>query len=118
MGVKVAGEAGEGRLDRYSYRNRFRYFVKSVIPLARSGQDSRYFVSLYNEVMFNWGRNIRNNIFDQNRAYVALGRRLRGIGSLELRYLQQTVQQSSGRVFEFNHTLQIGLFSALPLGGS
>jgi hypothetical protein len=117
VGVQSRNEAGDAQLDRYSYRNRFRYFVKAVIPLARQ-QDSAYFLALYNEVMFNWGRNTQNNIFDQNRAYVALGRKLPGIGSIEIGYLQQTVQQGNGRVFEFNHTLQVGLFSALPFGGS
>ena len=118
VGVKARDEAGNARLDRYSHRNRFRYFVKAVIPLAPRQRDSRYFLSVYNEVMFNWGRNVQNNIFDQNRAYVALGRRLPWFGNVEVGYLQQTVQQGNGRVFEFNHTLQVGLFSVLPFGGS
>lgn len=117
VGVKVHTAGGGERLDRYSYRNRFRYFVKAVIPLAKTGEDSKYFLSFYNEVMFNFGRNVQNNIFDQNRAYAALGRKLPWLGNLEVGYLQQTVQQGNGRVFEFNHTLQVGLFSVLPFGG-
>lgn len=117
VGVKEPGETGVPHLDRYSYRNRFRYFVKAIIPVAPQQRSSPYFLSLYNEVMFNWGRNVQNNIFDQNRAYVALGRRLPWFGNIEVGYLQQTVQQGNGRVFEFNHTLQVGLFSALPFGG-
>jgi hypothetical protein len=115
-GAKALDEAGEEYLTGYRYRNRFRYFVKGVIPIRKNGQDGNLFVALYNEVMFNFGRNVQNNIFDQNRAYVALGRKLPWFGTLEVGYLQQTVQQGNGRVFEFNHTLQVGLFSTLGLG--
>ena len=116
VGVKESDSSGEGRLLGYSHRNRFRYFMKGVIPLRKKGTDSALFIAAYNEVMFNFGSNVRNNIFDQNRAYVALGRKIPGLGSLEVGYLQQTVQQGNGRVFEFNHTLQIGLFSTRRLG--
>lgn len=115
VGVKERGPSGVERLDRYSYRNRFRYFVKGVIPFRRDSS-SKYFAALYNEVMFNFGRNVQNNIFDQNRAYVAMGRKIPGLGNLEVGYMQQTVQQGNGRVFEFNHTLQVGLFSTQPFG--
>jgi hypothetical protein len=116
VGAKTLDAAGEPYLTGYGYRNRFRYFVKGVVPIRNDGRDSRYFLALYNEVMFNFGRNVQNNIFDQNRAYVALGRKLPWLGNLEVGYLQQTVQQGNGRVFEFNHTLQVGLFSVLGIG--
>jgi len=116
VGVKENDSSGEGRLLGYSHRNRIRYFTKGVIPLRKKGTDSALFIAAYNEVMFNFGSNVRNNIFDQNRAYIALGRKIPGLGSLEVGYLQQTVQQGNGRVFEFNHTLQIGLFSTRRLG--
>jgi hypothetical protein len=115
VGAKALDDAGEQYLTGYGYRNRFRYFVKGVIPIRKDGRDSRYFLALYNEVMFNFGRNVQNNIFDQNRAYVARGRKLPWLGNLEVGYLQQTVQQGNGRVFEFNHTLQVGVFSILGL---
>jgi hypothetical protein len=115
VGIKVADDNGQGRLDRYDYRNRFRYFLKGVIPVARDTQGrNKYYVGLYNEFMLNFGAGLRNNIFDQNRAYAALGFRLPRLGNLEIGYLQQTVQQGSGRVIEYNHTFQIGFFSNAP----
>lgn len=117
VGVKVADEAGKGRLDRYSYRNRFRYFLSGVIPLRKDSEgNNRYYLALYNEFMINFGSEVQNNVFDQNRAYGALGIRVGELGNLELGYLQQTVQQSNGRVFEYNHTLRVALFSTLPFG--
>ena len=116
VGVKGNDPAGSEHLFDYSHRNRFRYFTKGVIPIRKGGAGSAFFVAAYNEVMFNFGSNVANNIFDQNRAYIALGRKVPGLGTLEVGYLQQTVQQGNGRVFEFNHTLQIALFSSRRLG--
>jgi hypothetical protein len=116
IGVKSRDAMGRERLDRYVHRNRFRYAIRAVIPLKGSQRESQYFVALSNEVKFNFGPNTQNNIFDQNRAYAALGRKLPRLGNLEVGYMQQTLQQGNGRVFEFNHTLQVGLFSTLPFG--
>lgn len=113
IGIKDDPGGREQVLD-YIRRNRVRYFIKGTIPIG--GADGRYFVGAYNEVMFNFGKNLANNVFDQNRAYLAIGRKIRGLGAVEIGYLQQTVQQGNGRVFEFNHTLQVGLFSSRRLG--
>jgi len=116
IGVKVPDGDGRGRIDRYSLRHRFRYFIKGVVPIRRDAAgNNRYYLGLYNEIMFNFGREATTT-FDQNRAYAALGIRLPRVGNLELGYLQQTVQQGNGRVIEFNHTLQIGIFSTLKIG--
>ena len=116
VGITDANLPEGDRLVGYSYRNRVRYYAKGIIPVGRGGPDSDYFLAAYNEVKFNFGRNTAMNVFDQNRAYVALGRKLPGFGTIEIGYLQQTVQQGNGRVFEFNHTLQVGLFSNRRIG--
>ncbi len=116
VGVTDPSLPKEDRLTGYSHRNRIRYYIKGTIPIGRGGLDSDYFLAAYNEIKFNFGKNTANNVFDQNRAYVAIGRKLPGFGSIELGYLQQTVQQGNGRVFEFNHTLQVGLFSNRRIG--
>lgn len=116
VGITDARLPEGDRVTGYSYRNRVRYFIKGTRPIGRRGADSDYFLAAYNEVMLNFGRNTANNVFDQNRAYVAVGRKLPGISAIEVGYLQQTVQQGNGRVFEFNHTLQIGLFSNRRIG--
>ena len=66
--------------------------------------------------MIGFGSEVQKNIFDQNRAYAAFGFRLGGSNNLELGYMQQTVQQGSGQVIEYNHTLQIAWFSSVSLG--
>lgn len=116
VGITDLSRPEGDRLTGYSHRNRFRYFAKGTIPVGRGGPDSNYFLAAYNEVMFNFGKNTARNVFDQNRAYIAIGRKLPGLGAIEIGYLQQTVQQGNGRVFEFNHTLQVGLFSNRRIG--
>ena len=116
LGITDASRPEEDRVVGYSHRNRIRYYTKGTIPIGRGGPDSDYFLAAYNEIKLNFGKNTARNVFDQNRAYIAVGRKLPGFGAIEIGYLQQTVQQGNGRVFEFNHTLQVGLFSNRRIG--
>jgi len=111
--VEANAAATGGRVAGYTHQNRFRYFLKATRPL---GESSRAYAAFYNELMVSFGNNVASNFFDQNRTYGAVGFRFEGIGSLELGYLLQIVQRPSGMVFEYNHTLQIGLFSSRPIG--
>jgi hypothetical protein len=66
--------------------------------------------------MFDYGKNVAFNVFDQNRAYVALGRTVARETRLEVGFMEQTIQQRSGQVFEHNHTLQVAIYSRFPFG--
>lgn len=90
-------------------QDRFRYLVRGDIPLK-----GRWSVGLYNELWVNYGRNLGPNIFDQNRAYAAIGYNTGKLGRVEVGYMNQTLAQRNGRVLEFNHTLQVALFSSVP----
>jgi len=111
VGRRADGDADELPGVAYAYKNRFRYFLKGTMPM---GDASRLYVALYNEVMLNFGAN-RGTAFDQNRSYATLGFRL-GSVNLEFGYLLQIVQRGGGGATEYNHTLQVGFFSAVPLG--
>ncbi|MFO0266506.1 MAG: DUF2490 domain-containing protein, partial [Cyclobacteriaceae bacterium] len=65
-------------------------------------------------VFISFGENVKMNVFDQNRAYVALGYRIPKVGRLEFGYLNQLVLKSNGTQVESNHTLQLGLISNIP----
>lgn len=94
----------------YTYVNRTRYQFRVALPLlgAKFGPGVPYAV-LSDEILVNFGRNVQRNIFDQNRAYAALGYQLTRAATLELGYLHQLLQQRNGRVFEYNNTLQVNL---------
>lgn len=96
------------------YENRFRYMLRANVPLP--GNNKRYYLALYNEIFYNFGKDVAFNVFDQNRAYVALGRSMGRQTRLELGFMEQTVQQRNGRILERNHTLQVAIYSRLPFG--
>jgi hypothetical protein len=96
------------------YENRFRYMLRTNIPLP--WKEKKYYLGLYDEIFYNFGKNVALNVFDQNRAYVALGRVIARQTRLEIGFMEQTVQQRNGRVFEHNHTLQVAIYSRLPFG--
>ena len=96
------------------YENRIRYMLRTSIPLPFA--ERKYYLGLYNEILYNFGGDVAFNVFDQNRAYIALGRPIARDTRLEIGFMEQTVQQRNGRIFEHNHTLQVGIFSRLPFG--
>jgi hypothetical protein len=98
----------------WRYENRFRYMLRTTIPLPR--WDKKYYIAVSDEIKFNFGKNVANNVFDQNRAYIALGRNMPKDTRIEIGFMEQTLQQRSGLVFEHNHTLQFAIYSRLPFG--
>ncbi|MBD1396976.1 DUF2490 domain-containing protein [Pontibacter sp. JH31] len=97
--------------DSYTYLNRARYMIKATLPLVGPTLEAKEpFLAVYDEVFVGFGNNIQRNIFDQNRAYAALGYKFSNAATLELGYLNQIVQKANGVVFEHNHTLQVSLF--------
>jgi hypothetical protein len=112
---RFLGEVSDGpegrRVDRWRHENRFRYMMRTAIPLP-----GNWYLAFYDEIFVNFGENVAANVFDQNRAYAALGRHAGKIGRLEFGFLNQLLQQRNGRVFESNHTLQVALYSTLPFG--
>lgn len=111
VGQKVPGPNGEGELNGHHYRNRFRYFLKGTIPLGDSG----FFIGAYNELMLNFGAGSGNNVFDQNRSYVALGHSLSRAGNIEVGYLLQLNHVGPGGSVTKRHVLQVGFFSSVPV---
>ncbi|MBM3797011.1 MAG: DUF2490 domain-containing protein [Acidobacteria bacterium] len=92
------------------YESRFRYMLRVNVPLRRG-----WYVGLYDEYFHNFGREVAANKFDQNRAYVAVGHPIGRDTRLEVGFMEQTLQQRSGR-YEHNHTLMVSVFSRLPWG--
>jgi Protein of unknown function (DUF2490) len=94
------------------YTNRFRLLSRFSIPLkGKSIEDKSWYVSFYDEFFVNFGKNVGLNIFDQNRAYLALGYKIPQLGRLELGYLNQLIFRSDGIRVENNRTLFLGLSS-------
>lgn len=113
---RFIGSAATGKMNGGRYENRIRYLLKVTHPLTDSWKRN-LFLSAYDELFVNFGKEVGYNLFDQNRAYVALGADIRPRLKVELGYLYQLVQLrnldttlSPRNRIENNHTLQAGFF--------
>lgn len=98
------------------YSNRARLLSRVSLPLhGLAIQDGTWYLSAYDEAFINFGKNVGLNVFDQNRAYAALGYKLKGLGRLEVGYMLQRLFKADGVKTENNHTLMVGLASTLDL---
>ncbi|MEO5922998.1 MAG: DUF2490 domain-containing protein [Bryobacteraceae bacterium] len=115
IGVLARQADGSYHADSFRYENRVRYQIRTTIPLKVG--DRKNYLALADEIKFNFGKNVEKNVFDQNRAYIALGRDLGHQTKFEFGFLEQTVQRRGGVIFEHNHTLQFAIFSKIPFFG-
>lgn len=117
------GNAATGTFENGRYENRVRYMVRMNIPFKGSTiEPKKLYLGLYDEIFMNYGKEVAYNLFDQNRAYAALGYHLGKIGRIEVGYLYQIIQYRRlllttdpvKNIIENNHTLQISLINDLP----
>lgn len=93
--------------DDFVFWNRMRYMFRTNIPLkGRTITDKTPYLSVYNEILIGFGKNVNENIFDQNRFAVLFGYRFSPKVRFEGGYLNQIAQLSrevnSGNVFQDN----------------
>jgi len=103
-------DSGFGLAD-WRTENRIRYLLRTDLPLS---EDHRTYLALWDEVFFNFGSHVEGNHFDQNRAFLGLGRKLSDTTRLEVGYMEQTVQRRGGLIQENNHTITVWLLSSGP----
>lgn len=94
--------------DEYLFMNRLRYMFRMQIPLkGKSNTDKTPYIAIYNEIFVGFGKNVNENIFDQNRLGILAGYRFNKNFRLEGGYLNQIVQlgrEVGGRnVFQYNN---------------
>ncbi len=98
------------------YTNRMRLLNRLSVPLNhKTIAEHTVYVSAYDELFVNFGKKVAANVFDQNRAYLALGYRFPRIGRLEAGYMFQKIFKPDGIKVEDNHTLMLSLISNFDL---
>lgn len=98
------------------YTNRFRLLTRFSVPFkGQIIEDNTFYITAYEEFFINFGRNVAYNIYDQNRAYLALGYKIPKLGKLEIGYLNQLIFKGNGIHVENNHTIQVSLTTSLDL---
>ena len=102
-----------GRADEDVFSQRFRYFFRLIQPLTKNqvGFTKGAFVALQNEVFLNIQNKdkINGSVFDQNRAYLALGYRFSKKFDLEAGYMNQAVKNTANHTN--NNILQLAVYT-------
>lgn len=95
------------------FAQRFRYFFRFILPLQKGKQkfEKGPFASLQNEVFLNLQHKdeLNGKVFDQNRAYLALGYRFSKKLDLETGYLNQSIKGKS--VNTVNNVIQLAVYT-------
>ena len=94
--------------DEYVFTNRIRYMYRLQIPLkGKIMTDNTPYAAVYDEILVGFGKNVNENVFDQNRFGLLLGYRFSPKVRVEGGYLSQIVQlgrEVGGRnVFQHNN---------------
>ncbi len=99
-------------LNDQFFSQRLRYFARAVIPFKHDTVFTRgLFVGLQNEVFFNVQNKdkVNGRLFDQNRAYAAIGYRLSKKVDAEIGYLNQYTKHRGS--YTINNVLQLAFYT-------
>lgn len=98
----------------WEYQHRVRYQISGEIPLkGPTIDDGEVYVNFFDELFIGFGRNVGQNVFNQNRMSGGLGYQIRDSFTLELNYLYQITQHpnpdpiSGKSVFEQNNGFRL-----------
>lgn len=103
-----------GQLSDDIFSQRLRYFLRAQVPLKNTGGaafSGGAFLALQNEVFLHLQNKDRLNghIFDQNRAYLAVGYRFNPMVDLEAGYLNQASRGKERNVI--NNVVQFAIYT-------
>jgi hypothetical protein len=81
--------------DQFIFSNRFRYMFRVQMPLkGNTMADNTPYLAVYDELLIGFGKNVNENVFDQNRFAAFLGYRFNSKTRIEGGYLNQIAQLS------------------------
>jgi hypothetical protein len=79
--------------DEFPLLNRLRYMIRIQMPLKGDKiENNTPYIAAYDEVFIGFGKNVNENIFDQNRIGLVVGYRFSNSLRIEAGYLNQTLQ--------------------------
>jgi hypothetical protein len=108
------------QVDRWTYLNRLRYMARIQVPLKGSTLDDReFYAAAFDEIFIGFGRNINQNVFDQNRLALLGGYRFNSKLRVEAGFLQQIVQLprrvQDRNLFQYNNGLLVNMIISTDL---
>lgn len=98
--------------DEFPLLNRLRYMFRFQLPFkGKEIKNKTAYVAAYNEIFLGFGKNVNENVFDQNRVGVLIGYRFNERVRIEGGYLNQTLQLGrevgNQNVFQYNNGIII-----------
>lgn len=100
----------------YQFSNfRMRYQLGLDIPLIKKQDAEKLILKIKDEVMFNFGKNIVKNVFDQNRIYIGLNYPMNKNLAFEAGYLNWFQQRLSGTDFYNRDIIRFSVFHTINL---
>lgn len=92
---------------------RMRYQLGLDIPLIKKQEAEKLILKIKDEVMFNIGKNIVKNVFDQNRIYLGLNYPMNKNLAFEAGYLNWFQQRPSGTDFYNRDIIRFSIFHTI-----
>jgi hypothetical protein len=100
--------------DEFIYTNRIRYNYLFVIPFSHKGIATGTLSGvLNNEVFINFGKNVRANIFDQNRFFAGFAYQFNKQTAIHVGYMNILQQLQTGNDLVKSNCIRIFLFQNL-----
>ncbi|GAB3881071.1 DUF2490 domain-containing protein [Spirosoma agri] len=88
-------QTGQGPVQQWEYQNRIRYQLSVEFPLqGPTIDDGEWYLNAFDELFIGFGRNVDDNVFNQNRLSGGLGYQITDKAKLELNYLYQIRQHA------------------------
>jgi hypothetical protein len=87
--------------DKYIFNHRFGYQLQIQIPLkGKKIEPKTPFILIQDEIFINFGKNVRNNFFDQNRILLGFGYQFSKTFTANIGYQYNFVQRANPETFE------------------
>ncbi len=101
--------------DGYNFNFRARYNVLLQVPLTPTIKKGSFSAIANNEVHVNFGKEVVNNYFDQNRAFLGLAYHTNAHDNFQFGYMNVFQQLPSGNRYRTTHAIRLFYFHNLDL---
>ncbi|MBC7921297.1 MAG: DUF2490 domain-containing protein [Ferruginibacter sp.] len=102
------------RVAGWAFQNRIRYQLQANFPLEGAGiDDQEFYFTCFDELFIGFGKNVGDNVYNQNRILGGIGYQFRDNFQVEVGYLNQITQHAEGDpvtgrpVFEINNGFRV-----------
>lgn len=108
VGIAIKNQStNEYEIDRYDYRNRFRYMFLLNYTVTKENDLTKFFGIIGDEAFINIGANAGKTLFNQNRIIGGLGYNLNANNQLQLSYIHQNIWNFGNTIQESNPTIRL-----------